>query len=230
MPFTYEYPRPSVTVDAAIFSVRDDELAVLLIERKRDPCRGAWALPGGFVDADEGLEVAVARELEEETSLREIALTQFGAYGDPGRDPRGHTVTVAYVGFVAAGAHAAVAGDDAARVAWHPLRTLPMGLGAPTSGPRLAFDHAVILADALAALRRRHADPTLRPGVELVPPEFTLSELQRVYEAVHGQRLDKRNFRAKLLGHHLVESVLTARRSGRHRPAQLFRWVPAPAT
>ena len=110
MAFTYEYPRPAVTCDVVAFTMRADDLAVLLIRRKRDPFAGHWALPGGFVDRDEALGRAAARELAEETGLTGVKMDQLGAYGDPGRDPRGHTVSVAYVAFLVS--EAAVAAAD----------------------------------------------------------------------------------------------------------------------
>ena len=98
--FCYRYPRPSVTVDTLIFAAEDAQVKLLLIKRGNPPFEGKWALPGGFVDKDEGLDAAAARELKEETSLSDLAFAQCGSFGDPGRDPRGHTVTVAYASFL----------------------------------------------------------------------------------------------------------------------------------
>lgn len=142
----YEYPRPAVTADVAVFREASAGLEVLLVRRGNDPYRGAWALPGGFVDQDEPLEAAARRELAEETGVEDPGpLVEVGAYGDPGRDPRGWTVTVLYAaGPVPAGTHAR-AGDDAAEVGWH----------AASSPPPLAFDHRVLLADALERVVRR---------------------------------------------------------------------------
>ena len=216
MPFTYDFPRPTVTVDACIFTMREGDLAVLLIRRKNSPFKGLWALPGGFVDKNESLERAAARELEEETSLSGLALEQLAAFGDPGRDPRGHTVSVAFFTFVHAEAALVRAGDDASEAAWHPLRRLP----------RLAFDHPKIVAMARRRLQDRLRDPAREAGFHLVPAHFTLTELQKVYEAVLGRTLDKRNFRARFLGRGIVEPV-AQQRKGRHRPAQLYRWAGA---
>jgi 8-oxo-dGTP diphosphatase len=223
VPFTYEHPRPAVTVDVAMFTMRAGDLAVLVIKRKAMPFKGHWALPGGFVDANETLERAAARELYEETGISGAAMEQLGAFGDPARDPRGHTISVAYFGFVVAESHPAVAGDDAAEVAWIPLEELAQAQ--KTKGPaRLAFDHEIIIARARARLQERLNDPARKAAFELVPPRFTLTELQHVYEAVFARKLDKRNFRARLLAHGLVEPVAAARRTGPHRPAQLYRW------
>jgi 8-oxo-dGTP diphosphatase len=147
-PFTYEYPRPAVTADVVVFARGAADLLVLLIERKHDPFKGAWALPGGFVDADESLGDAALRELREETGVTGLTLTQVGAFGDPGRDPRGHTVTVAFV-TVTDPATKVSAGDDAARAEWHAWSTLRLP-GSSGQVP-LAFDHDRIL---LAARRK----------------------------------------------------------------------------
>lgn len=224
MSFTYEYPRPAVTVDVCIFSMLAGDLAVLLIQRKNAPFKGAWALPGGFVDENEPLDRAASRELREETGISNVAFEQLGAFGDPGRDPRGHTVSVAFFTFVVATTLPIAAGDDAAEVAWHPLHDLPIAKAATKKMPKLAFDHALIIDRARKRLQDRLIDPTREAAFDLVPSRFTLSELQGVYEAVLGHPIDKRNFRARVLARGLVEPVAKAQRIGRHRPAQLYRW------
>ncbi len=132
--FTYPYARPSVTVDIAIVTTETPP-QVLLIRRKHDPFAGTWALPGGFVDANEPLLTAAQRELLEETGVAHATLEQLHTFGDPGRDPRGWTISVAYLARVARASLAPHAGDDAADVGWFPLSALPP----------LAFDHAQIL-------------------------------------------------------------------------------------
>jgi len=139
MPFTYDYPRPMVTVDALVFRRPESGAEVLLIQRKEDPFAGQWALPGGFVDMDETLEAAVARELAEETGLKGIALEQFHTFGDPGRDPRGRSITVVYRGRVYGEGPELCAADDAAAAAWFPVDQLPT----------MAFDHGAIVAQGL---------------------------------------------------------------------------------
>lgn len=140
--YCYEYPRPSVTVDIVLFRRgEDDQIEVLLIERARDPFKGKWALPGGFVDKDESLEAAAARELKEETGLARIRFNQLAAFGDPGRDPRGHTVSVAFTALLK-GRYEAKASDDAADARWH----------SALRPPPLAFDHRKILRIALERL------------------------------------------------------------------------------
>ena len=140
MSHTYKYPRPALTVDVILFLKKRDDTFVLLIDRKNDPFKGEWAFPGGFVDMDEGLEQAALRELEEETGVSSICLTQFATYGTLGRDPRGRTVSVIYSSEVSPSfEEKIVAGDDAAKVKWFSLKSLP----------ELAFDHAEILNDYL---------------------------------------------------------------------------------
>jgi 8-oxo-dGTP diphosphatase len=133
--YTYDYPRPSVTVDVVVVT-REPQPRVLLIRRKHDPFAGAWALPGGFIDMDETLEASARRELREETGLEVGNLEQLQTFGDPGRDPRGRTISVVYLARIDAPPDHLAAADDAAELGWHPLKELP-----PT-----AFDHAAILA------------------------------------------------------------------------------------
>ncbi len=140
--YTYPVPRPALTADVVCLAEDDGRLHVLLIERNHPPFAGCWAIPGGFVDENESLEDAARRELLEETTLADVAIEQFGAYGDPGRDPRGHTVTVAFLARLDT-CVAVVGSDDAARAEWFPVDELPA----------LAFDHDRILADALRRYR-----------------------------------------------------------------------------
>jgi 8-oxo-dGTP diphosphatase len=142
--YTYEYPRPAVTADAVILS-REDKPRVLLIRRRGEPFAGTWAIPGGFVDMDETLEAAARRELFEEAGVRVGRLEQLHTFGDPGRDPRGRTISVAFIGRADADQLRPRSGDDAAAVAWHSL----------PRPPRLAFDHAEILAWARRWLARQ---------------------------------------------------------------------------
>lgn len=243
MRFTYPYPRPSVTADVVAFTIRADDLAVLLIRRKAEPFKGAWALPGGFVNENEALAKAAARELYEETGLSGVKLEQLGAFGDPGRDPRGHTITVAFVTYRPA-ADALNPGDDATEAEWQPLRALALGdvtkqrsvpppppnvLGAKKAArakrpPRieLAFDHATIIARAYRRLCRHLNDPTVDAAFELMPPRFTLAELRRIYEVVIGQTLTPRLIRGHLLDRGLIVPATT--KPTAKASAQLYRW------
>jgi 8-oxo-dGTP diphosphatase len=136
--YCYDYPRPSVTVDVVLFHRDGERVEVLLIKRAHEPFKDHWAFPGGFVDRDESLEAAAARELQEETGLENIHVDQLGAFGDPGRDPRGHTVSIAFAALLEARGKA-VGADDATEARWHSIKRLP----------RLAFDHKKILRLAI---------------------------------------------------------------------------------
>jgi len=129
--YVYQWPRPMVTVDMVVFAVTAGGSKVLLIERRDEPYRGKWALPGGFVEMDEELQTAAARELAEETGLGEVVLEQLHTFGTVGRDPRGRVITVVYWGIVEAGKMEVTAGDDAAQAKWFDMDKLP----------QLAFDH-----------------------------------------------------------------------------------------
>jgi len=172
-PFCYDHPRPAVTVDLAVFSLQGEELRVLLIRRDKDPFAGRWALPGGFLDIDERIEVAALRELREETGLDlDGPLYPIGVYGEPGRDPRGRTISLAYATAVRRPAPRVVGGDDAAEAAWHELDGLR----------DLAFDHDEILADAHTWLVvAAEIGPA---GLDLLPPEFTDADILTLHRAL----------------------------------------------
>ncbi|HEY57930.1 MAG TPA: NUDIX hydrolase [Anaerolineae bacterium] len=211
-PYRYPYPRPMVTVDVVVFTVREERLQVLLVQRKRPPFAGQWALPGGFIGMDESLEEAALRELAEETGVTQAYLEQLYTYGDPHRDPRGRAITVAYFALIPAGRPiGAEGGDDASQARWFPTDDLPP----------LAFDHAEIIAYAVRRLRYKLEYTAV--GFELLPEEFTLSELQRVYEIILGEKLDKRNFRRRILQADIIEATPHFR-IGEGRPARLYRY------
>lgn len=210
--YVYEHPRPALTVDIVIFTLRDNRLQVLLIQRANEPFAGCWALPGGFVNMEESLEEAAARELEEETGIKEAYLEQLYTYGDPDRDPRGRVVTVAYFALIPADAPVRrEGGSDASQARWFPVDRLPP----------LAFDHAEIIAYALRRLRYKLEYTAV--GFELLPSEFTLTEIQRTYEMILGEKLDKRNFRRRMLESGIIEPT-PHRRVGEGRPARLYRY------
>jgi 8-oxo-dGTP diphosphatase len=206
-----DYPRPSVTVDVIIFTLYDNDLQVLLVKRGNPPFEGMWAIPGGFVGIDESLERAALRELEEETGVRDVYLEQLYTFGDAGRDPRGRVITVAYFALVPATAVQPRAGYDAAEARWWSMYDLPP----------LAFDHAGILAYALQRLRYKLEYTAV--GFELLPKAFTLSELQAAYEIILGEKLDKRNFRRKILNADVIEEA-GEYRTGEGRPAKLYHF------
>jgi 8-oxo-dGTP diphosphatase len=149
--YTYEYPRPMVTVDVAVFACVEGQAKLLLVQRKHEPYRGSWALPGGFVEIDEDLPEAAARELAEETGLKDVSLEQLRTFGKPGRDPRGRTITVVYFGIAPQDQQQRVkAADDAADVRWFDIDHLPS----------MAFDHDEIVRCAIERSRQLPARPS----------------------------------------------------------------------
>lgn len=215
MPYTYEYPRPAVTVDCVVFGLDSGTLKILLIKRTSPPFAGCWALPGGFVDADETLDAAARRELEEETGLRDVFLEQLYSFGDPGRDPRGHTVSVAYYALVRQDQHTPIAATDAEDAVWYPTNRLP----------KLAFDHDKIIKTAINRLQGKVRYQPI--GFELLARKFTLTELQGVYEAILERPLDKRNFRKKILAMDLLIETREKQKGVAHRAPQLYRFDTA---
>lgn len=210
-----------VATDLVILTVRASAFEVLLIRRGIAPHKGRWALPGGFVRPAEGLEAAARRELAEETGLASdrIHLEQIATYGDPGRDPRGRVVSVAYLALVP-DLPAPVAGTDAASASWVSVAEV---LG---DERRLAFDHHRVLSDGVERARAKLEYSPL--AAAFCPQEFTISELRGVYEAVWGVPLDPRNFHRKATkteGFVVPTGETTTRDGG--RPAQLFHRGPA---
>jgi len=214
MPYTYPHPRPSVTVDNVVFGINGDTLKVLLIKRGRPGTafEGCWAFPGGFVDENEDPDVAAKRELLEETHAKVRYMEQLQTFGKPGRDPRGHVISVAYMSLVQCDALTIQGDDDAAEAKWWPVATLPA----------LAFDHADILAVALKRLRTKIRWQPV--GIDLLPLVFGLSDLQRVYEAILGRTLDKRNFRRRVLSYGVLESAQSVRVGSPGRRPSLYRF------
>lgn len=212
MSYRYEYPRPAVTVDCVVFGLDEGALKVLLIQRVEAPFQHGWALPGGFVRMDESLEDAARRELEEETGITRVFLEQLYTFGDPDRDPRGRVITVAYYALAKLSDHTVRAATDAENVGWFEVRDLPT----------LAFDHDRIIEVAHERLRGKVRYAPL--GFELLPPRFTLTELQRLYETILETELDKRNFRKKILGMDLLIETDEVQKDVAHRAARLYRF------
>ena len=218
---SWQPPPVLLTVDLVILTLRSSALHVLLIRRGIEPYQGRWALPGGFIaNTSEDVFDAACRELREEANLdaNGLHLEQLGAYGRPDRDPRGRIVSVAYLA-IAPGLPEPEAGTDAAAASWRPVEEFSPG------GSPLAFDHRRILNDGLDRARSKLEHTAL--ATAFCDETFTLTELQRVYEAVWGVDLDPRNFYRKVQAvPGFLSPVGPTRRPTRGRPAQLFRAGP----
>jgi 8-oxo-dGTP diphosphatase len=222
-----DFPRPSVTVDIAAFSVIDAELRVLLVRRGEHPFKGAWALPGGFVrvgdahrDQGEDLDAAAARELEEETALTvaDVYLEQLGAFGRAGRDPRMRVITIAYYALIRPDLVPLVkAGGDAATAEW-------LSVGA-LKDARLAFDHLEIVRRALGSLAERIDSSSV--AASLVPKTFTIPELRHVHAIVTGKPQDPGNFRRRF--ERMLEDGVIEQAPGKRitvsKPATVYHFV-----
>ncbi len=173
MSYTYSYPRPAVAVDGVLIGLTPDQIPhLLLVERLNDPFQGQWALPGGFVDQDEDPDRSIVREFEEETNCPPLKWTLFGTYGKPGRDPRGHVVTLAYFSLVNQKQLQLEAGDDAKTLHWFPVNQLPS----------LAFDHDLIIQDALAFIQSRMQIQL--PKLQLFAEPISVPIFQRLYTSL----------------------------------------------
>jgi len=212
MPYTYEYPRAALAVDCVVFGLDTDDLKVLLIQRRIPPFQHAWALPGGFVHLDETLDEAARRELSEEAGVTDVYLEQLYTFGALDRDPRERVVTVAYYALAKLSDHRIRAATDAMGVGWFALDDLP----------KLAFDHAHVVEVAHERLRGKVRYAPV--GFELLPPRFSLTQLQRLYEIILGTELDKRNFRKKILSMELLVETDEYEQGVRHRAARLYRF------
>ena len=202
-----------IAVDNCIFTVLEDRLHLLLIQMTKVPYTGIWALPGGLIQDAESLDAAAGRILYEETGVADVYLEQLYTFGQPERDPAGRVVSVAYFALIHAAGITLRTQLKYADVRWWPCATLPP----------LAYDH-----DAVAAYARQRLEWKLaytNVVWSLLPRRFALTELQKVYEAVLGRLLDKRNFRKKILALGLVEPVGETAMRGAHRPAMLYRFT-----
>ncbi len=209
------HEKPAFTVDLVLFAIRDERLQVLLVQRAAPPFKSYWALPGGFLDLrrDESIEACAARKLVEEAGGCAPYLEQLKTYGSRDRDPRGWTATTVYFALVASGPLRLEGNQEHAR--WAPVRGDGVGFD-------LAFDHAGILADAVERLRSKLEYTHI--AVHLLPEEFTLPELQRTYEIILQQPLDKSSFRRRVAQADMLEPIAGKLRDGSGRPARLYRF------
>lgn len=204
------FDRPSVTVDVVIFSLVKDDLRVLLVKRLEAPFADMWALPGTFVKLDESLNDTAVRALADKTGVTNVYTEQLYTFGRPDRDPRTRVITVAYFALIPYESVIPQGEEDS--VKWFSMANLPP----------LAFDHAEILEYALTRLRYKLEYTAV--GFQLLPNEFTLSELQQAYEIILDEKLDKRNFRRKILAADILEETGKKKKEGEGRPAKLYRY------
>jgi 8-oxo-dGTP diphosphatase len=202
-----------VSVDAVVFGYdQENGISVLLIKRKNEPFQKMWALPGGLVLNKESLDDAVSRELKEEAGIDVNYLEQLYTFGSPDRDPRNHAISVSYFGLVRPQDFQIVAQTDAEDVAWFNIKKLP----------KLGFDHKTIIDTAIKRLRGKI---TYEPvGFELLDKEFPFSDLEKLYQTLLDQEIDRRNFKKKIIGLGILEELdeTIQRKSG--RPARLFKF------
>jgi 8-oxo-dGTP diphosphatase len=218
MTSTLSFERPLTTVDVAIFSVQDHDLRALLVKRptdKAEPFPGLWALPGGFVDVrkDTDLEACAMRKLKEKSGVVAPYLEQVGSVGSAARDPRGWSTTHTYFALVGADDTSLSPGGNASDARWFTVDGNKVK-------EKLAFDHATLLKSAIERLRNK-VEYTSLPAF-LMPSEFTLTELQQVYEVVLDRTLEKKAFRTRMLATDLLEP-LSKQKEAANRPAQMFR-------
>lgn len=215
--------RPIATVDLSIFALFPEGLRILLVRRGNTPFEGEWALPGGWLHANEDsdLEAAARRVLKDKTGIETSYLEQLRAFGDPDRDPRGWSISVAYMALIDANAATLRRGAATLDVAWQPIVDRAVD-------HVLAFDHAAIVGAALERLRTKVGYSTL--PAHLLPDAFTLGELQAVYERILGRTLDKSAFRKRIAFADFLEPVAGAMRRASNRPAQLYRLKSPGAT
>ena len=210
-----EFARPSAAVDSVIYTVIDNALCVLLVKRSQAPFAGEWALVGGFVDLDQDqcLMDTAKRKLAEKTGVHTPYLEQFSTIGNRGRDPRGWSITTVYFALIPSAHIQLQAGKGASDIRWSPVQ-------AGKVSETLAFDHAQLLADCTTRLRNKVLYTSL--PVYLMPSEFTLNELQSVYEIIIEKRIDPKSFRRRLLRVGILEETGNMKQTGR-RPAVLYR-------
>ena len=207
-----KYAHAVIATDVVIFTVEEGQLKTLLIEMKKKPYEGHWAFPGGLVRPDESLDESAGRQLADKTGVKNVYLEQLASFGEPNRDPFGRVVSVAYFAIIPIGTKELKTSEEYGGVAWYPAVKLPP----------LAYDHKEIFIVALARLRAKLEYTNM--VYTLMPAEFTLSELQRVYEIILGKTLDKRNFRKKLDQLNLLATAKGKREGSAYRPAQLYRF------
>jgi len=201
-----------LAVDSVIFSVQDNQLNALMIQMQKKPYTNKWAFPGGIIKQNETTEVAARRILKEQAGVSDVYLEQLATFDDPKRDPFGRVVSVAYFALVPANEVKLQDSSKFNNVTWWPVNNLP----------ELAYDHKKIAKTALERLRAKLEYSNV--AYSLLPKEFTLSDLQGVYESILGRKLDKRNFRRKILSLDIILPSGNKVTGKSHRPAALYKF------
>ncbi|TZF83877.1 NUDIX hydrolase [Pedobacter sp. BS3] len=202
------------TVDCVVFGFDEGELKILLIERNEDLFKSWWALPGYYVGQDEGIEHAAERILYELTGLRDIYMEQLFTFGDVDRHPKGRVITVAYFAMIRLNGQKELkpVTSYARKAFWHPIKDLP----------QLAFDHDKIVEKSLQKIRRKISYQPI--AFELLPEKFTLTQLQNLYEIILNCKLDKRNFRKKMLNYDILKELDEKQRGVSYRAAKYYKF------
>ncbi|MFA5358821.1 MAG: NUDIX domain-containing protein [Patescibacteria group bacterium] len=210
---TKKYKFATIATDVVIFTIKDEKPQVLLIKMKKKPFADSWAVPGGLVHGDESVDRAARRHLFSKTGLKDVYLEQLYTFGSVDRDPFGRVVSVAYFALIPNADLKLKTTSEYAGVQWCPVDKLP----------KLAYDHKEVVSKAVERLQAKLGYTNIVFG--LLPPEFTLSELQKTYEIILGKKLDKRNFRKKLFSLKLVQSTGGRKAGDANRPAELYRFA-----
>ena len=206
------YEQPAVTVDLVIFTVNDDTLKVMLVKRAEEPFADRWSIPGGFLKVSESLEEAALRVLKEKAGVENVYVEQLYTFGNPDRDPRARVITVTYFALIPWKDLVPPPSDKVTDLMWASVHRLP----------KLAFDHKMIVEYAVKRLRAKASYSNIVYG--LMPRQFRLSELQRMYEIIINGKLDKRNFRKRMLATGLLQETGRKDTAGAHRPAMLYKF------
>ncbi len=201
-----------LTADAVIFTIKENNLMILLIKRGKNPFKEMYALPGGFANSNETSEQGCLRELKEETGIQNIFLKKLFVYDAINRDPRDRVITVSFLALIDYQRFKVEANTDAMEAQWFDVSALPP----------LAFDHSQIIQDALNELKYEIQVSNI--AYQVLPQKFTLTHMQKAYEAILNTILDKRNFRKKIKELGILKSLNESIMEGAHRPAQLFRF------
>jgi 8-oxo-dGTP diphosphatase len=207
-----DYEQPAVTVDLVIFTVNNDTLKVMLVKRAEEPFADSWSMPGGFLKIGESLEAAALRVLKEKAGVENVYVEQLYTFGAPDRDPRARVITVTYFALIPWKNLIQPKSHKITDLMWFPVDSLP----------RLAFDHREIVQYAVQRLRAKASYSNIVYG--LLPAQFSLSELQKIYEIILDENLDKRNFRKRILAAGLLQETGKKAAMGAHRPAMLYKF------